>query len=142
MAKLEFFGGLYLNDDNQVIIPTRVLLGTGVAGAKKIKMGPQAKAGIIIDKDAVLEYPGMNGGDIKKLYDDKSHVTQDLVVVQRNRIVRTRPIFNEWSVTIEVEFIPDIIQKERIVDLFDQAGLLCGLGDWRPQYGRFSVEEV
>lgn len=59
--------------------------------------------------------------------------------------IRFRPEFPEWSVTVPVRF-STAITLEQIVNLFNQAGFSCGIGEWRPQkdgpYGMFHVEGV
>lgn len=139
LAKLEFFAGLYTNEDKKVVIPTRVLYGVAINGAKKMKLGQVAKAGLFIGKDAILEFQDKNTS-VEELYNNKKYVYKTPVVVQRNRIIRTRPIFNDWSIEIEVEYLPDVISKDDVKEIFEKAGILVGIGDWRPQYGRFEVE--
>lgn len=61
----------------------------------------------------------------------------------KGRNLLHRPILKEWELDFEVSFdeteIPSTIMKE----LFDIAGRIAGLGDWRPQkkgpYGKFQV---
>ena len=65
-----------------------------------------------------------------------------LVVVQRNRIERTRAKFDDWTLT----FVLDA--KDKLVDQLqlESRGRRIGLRDWRPErsgdYGRFEVEEI
>jgi len=48
--------------------------------------------------------------------------------------------FPTWSVTIEVEFLPSLLNRNEVVEIFETAGFREGLGDWRPKFGRFSVK--
>jgi len=63
------------------------------------------------------------------------------VVVQRNAITRMRPAMKEgWK----AEFImlvtePGYVSPAMLQQVVSQAGRLCGLGDFRPTYGRFMV---
>jgi hypothetical protein len=56
-----------------------------------------------------------------------------------------RPKFPRWGFEITVEVNEDLVNVEKIMDLFEIAGRQCGLGDFRPgtkgQFGRFSVKE-
>ena len=43
LARLEFLGGLYADDQGRAVLPGEVIEGTIVAGAKKTKKGKDAK---------------------------------------------------------------------------------------------------
>lgn len=38
--------------------------------------------------------------------------------------------------------VPTLLERTDIWDLFAIAGAQEGIGDWRPKYGRFTVEAV
>lgn len=139
LAELEFFAGLYLYND-AVVLPTRMLLAAFISGAKKIKAGPVAKAGCFFSNHATLEYEGSKV--IEELWKDSTHVLTSVVKIGTASVLRTRPIFETWSVDIEMLYDPEIINKQTVMTAWDKAGQLCGFGDWRPQFGRFAVEMV
>src|SRR5512147_548873 len=60
LARLEWYGSLYL-DEGRPCIPGEVLEATFLAGSKKKKKGPQAKAGVFCDQNFPLVYNGSNG---------------------------------------------------------------------------------
>ncbi|QZD26289.1 hypothetical protein [Salmonella phage vB_Si_DR094] len=53
-----------------------------------------------------------------------------------------RPIFRDWSVEFGLMFDEEQITKEELLMVLENAGNLCGVGDWRPRFGRFSVEVI
>jgi len=64
------------------------------------------------------------------------------VVVQRQRILRARPRYDDW----ELEFTirnedPTIIPAEMLKKIIIDAGRWYGLGDFRPEYGLFQLKE-
>ena len=64
------------------------------------------------------------------------------VVVQRSRILRARPRFDEW----ELEFYiinkdPQILLRDTMRRIVEAAGKWIGLCDYRPEFGLFNVEE-
>jgi len=66
-------------------------------------------------------------------------IFQKFVVVQRNRILRSRPLFRKgWEVEFEL-ILQDDIDMEILKGLFEVAGSQYGIGDWRPKYGRFEL---
>ncbi len=152
VQKLEWFGGLYTNAEEEtvgdgdvrveasarVILPAVNLEALIVEGAKKQRKGKQAKAAVFIEQDPLLDYSGPK--EVNDLYGTGRH---SLVVGVRNRqsrIMRTRPIFREWSVSFAVTYDDRSIDKGQIVEALEAAGRQVGVGDWRPKFGRFQVE--
>jgi len=141
MGRLEWFASLYLNDKKQVVIPDYVLKATLVNAAKKSKEATTAKSSIIVEADAVLEYTGAK--DIKKLYSEGNNKSYTAVKVNMgSSVMRTRPEFAEWALAFNVTFMPDLIEEAAVKRFVDVAGRVVGLGDWRPEHGRFSVVSV
>ena len=67
------------------------------------------------------------------------------VVIQKARVVRYRPKFDEWELDFTLRLMDDQLQVKTIKEILDYAGLYCGLGDFRPQrggkFGKFTVIE-
>jgi hypothetical protein len=64
------------------------------------------------------------------------------VVVQRNRILRARPRFDQWELKFEIiNNDSTIIHRDTLRKILEDAGKYYGLGDFRPEYGTFRVEE-
>lgn len=137
--RLEFLAGLYLDSEQRVIVPSHLIEATLIGGAKKVKMGPAAKAGLIVDEDALLDY----GAQIapEKLL-GAGYVLRVRVKVGQSAVMRTRPLFPKWSIRFRVLFNDEIISARSILEAARHAGQSVGLGDWRPKYGRFTVEQV
>lgn len=68
-------------------------------------------------------------------------VERHRVLVQRNAITRSRPaLFTGWQATFELSVLtPEYISKQELNKTIQYAGIMCGLGDNRPTYGRFQV---
>ncbi len=64
------------------------------------------------------------------------------VVLQRSAISRVRPMFREgWTVSFRVVVLaPEFIGPDWLHDLVSRAGRFVGLGDFRPDYGRFRMD--
>lgn len=63
------------------------------------------------------------------------------VVVQRQRIVRHRPLFDKWRLEFEIEIFNENIDTKTLKEIFTYAGRFIGIGDYRPRHGRFVVEK-
>jgi hypothetical protein len=63
--------------------------------------------------------------------------------INRTPDVRTRPIFPEWACTVNISYVRDSLTEQAVFNLLGAAGLIVGLGDWRPQkggpFGRFTL---
>jgi len=136
MAKIEFFGSLYMGADGPVI-PAENIEAVLIEGAKKVRRGVDAKAGLYVLEHAKLEYDGPK--EAEALWSDESFRSRVPVRVQKARIMRTRPIFKSWSLTIHVEYEDSLLNQADVVEFSKKAGSIVGLCDWRPKYGRFSV---
>ena len=138
MAKVEFFGGLYTKD-GVIGIPDKCIESMLIEGAKKNRLGKAFKAGVMCKNDFHrLKFKGSN--DPEKLYEDGGYVYRELVKVTTSKIVRTRPMFSEWSLDVEVLFLSEVVTKKQVKEAFEIAGQLVGLGDYRPKFGRFNVK--
>lgn len=73
------------------------------------------------------------------------HVDSRAVVIPatKGRILRHRPMFNEWSINFDLQINLDLIAESTVKEIVSNAGVLVGVGDFRPArkgpYGRFSV---
>jgi len=139
MARLEWLGALYLAEGVPCIpgyVLEATLIGRGGA-ARKQKMGKQAAAGLYVTADFPLEYDGPR--DPKDLWLLEAFRFQTLVRVGQARIMRTRPIFNEWAASVSIEVEPDLVNVADAKLWMAIAGRESGLMDWRPKFGRFEV---
>jgi hypothetical protein len=137
MARIEFMAGLYVNHDGEPFWPAENLLGMLIAAAKKSKDGPRAKSGINILVEHPLEYKGPK--DPVAMFADDNFRSTMAVRVGQARIMRTRPIFRDWAMLVEVAVDTDIVNPQTVMEWLSVAGAQVGLSDFRPRYGRFEV---
>lgn len=69
---------------------------------------------------------------------------EDIVRVGINGTdLRYRPVFDEWSTTLEVTYIKSVISRDTVLSLIDAGGLTVGVGEWRPERkGDFGTYEL
>lgn len=139
MARIEFLGGLYMGEAGPCI-PGELIEATLIAAAKKNKRGMQAKAGLLSDGMHPVQYEGPRGAD--DLWADERFRLVAGVRVGQNRIMRTRPIFRDWSAEIFVDFLPGQLNRADVAEMVRIAGEVVGIGDWRPRFGRFSAQAL
>ena len=139
MSRIEFFGGIYIDEKGHPCIPGENLESMIIEGAKKIRRGPAAKSGIICDGNFHLGYTGPKS--VEALFANDNFVDIRPVGVQRSKVMRTRPIFKEWKLSFVVTYDEGIVNESEVVQFIENAGQSCGLGDYRPRFGRFRIEE-
>ncbi|MFQ6026815.1 MAG: hypothetical protein ACE5Q6_04785 [Dehalococcoidia bacterium] len=62
------------------------------------------------------------------------------VVVQRARIHRARPRFDDWALDFDLTVLDPIIAPDTARTILESAGQYNGLCDFRPLYGLFQVD--
>lgn len=62
------------------------------------------------------------------------------VVIQRARVMSWRPMFKEWSCTFTIELADEMLNVSDVKQILEAAGRFKGVGDFRPEHGRFIVE--
>ncbi len=139
LSDLEWEAGLYLNDKQQPIIPGEMIEAMMIAAGKKKSQGPKFKAGMMCDGSWPVTYTGPK--NIAKLKKDTNFRLSVFAVISRSRILRTRPMFRDWSVEFVLSYLPEVLDETIIRHALKDC-LLLGLGDWRPKYGRFVVTKI
>jgi hypothetical protein len=137
LARHEFMGGLYVNEQGHPCIPGEVLEATIASGAKHTKKGKVAKSAIIVDGNFPVIYEGPKTPE--KLFEDDNFRHVCGVKVGQARVMRTRPKFNAWGVKFVVHYLPDVVDEREIATFVEDAGRVSGLCDGRPRFGRFNV---
>lgn len=142
LERLELMGGVYWHDQTGVYLPDDVLEGTLLGGARKRRAGESIRTGCqVLGNYNKLIYDGMEKiKTLEDIPDSGNHRFVKGVVLRGVRIMRARPIFRNWSVTFDLEYAQETINRERVIEYMMIAGAEVGLGDWRPKFGRFSVE--
>jgi hypothetical protein len=137
MGRREFFGSLYITS-GEPCIPAEMWEAALIKGAMKEKRGPAAKAGLLVEDNSPLVYDGPR--DPKALWEQENFRLRVAVKVGQAKVMRTRPRFVLWGAEVSVKFIPSLLNPREIRSFFETAGEQIGIGDWRPRFGRFSVE--
>ena len=145
LARLEWLAGIYRSADD-LVIPDYVIESAMIAGAKKSKRGPQAKCGMFFTEHALLEFDGkpdaINDDTLAGMFESGQFTHTIGVRVGMAKVMRTRPIFRNWSCIAMAQYDPDVLNLRDIEEIAADAGKLVGIGDWRPKHGRFLAEVI
>ena len=138
LARLEFLGGIYYNEESGVYVPGANLWATLIGGGKITKQGTAVQRGLIVSDNALtLIYNGPSTPE--ELYAHGEFTSRLSVKVGQNRVMRTRPMFEDWRLNAEIQVDETVLNLDSVVELARNAGEMVGLGDYRPSYGRFNV---
>lgn len=141
MARVEFEGGLYFDDVLGPYIPGGNFLASIQEGAKIKRGGKKVERGVtILEFELPLIYRGprtveglWNGGD-------SEFIDLRPVKVAQSRVDRCRPYFKDWQIQGTAIIDESVLEEAEFRDYVMLAGKMAGLGDFRKQYGRYTVE--
>lgn len=141
--RFEWEGGLYWDDKLGPVIPGDNIEACIKEGAQKSRLGRDVVAAMWTTESVFkLEYDGPRTKD-KLFKSAQIFMKRKGVVVGQSRVMRCRPMFpTGWKLPFTVEYDESVINGKDIVKAMNDAGALIGLGDWRPKFGRFTVEIV
>lgn len=136
---------LYLNDDGKPSVPNPNLLRCIMDGGSFFKSG---RSKITTQKSSLVPACAMIE-EIMVPIESKDGWSIDTRPVRipatGGRILRHRPLFNDWRLTFNLQLDETIISEKLMRDIVDAAGQRIGLGAFRPAckgiYGRFKVVE-
>jgi len=141
--RTEFIGGFYFDEKCGPCIPADNLQAMLTEGARKRKLGKQVEALVQVTEPSdgaigyKLEYKGSR--DPEKMFEDERHRFTKSCKIGQSAVMRTRPRFPDWQLAFDIEITEGGPTKEQIQEALEDAGLLIGLGDWTPRYGRFEL---
>lgn len=137
---LEWRAGFY-EHEGRVVVAADNVLATVLQGARKSREGKGVEAGVIeTEPQFFLEYEGPQS--IDGLRGNPRFCDYRSVVVSGRRIMRARPFFRQWQLTIGLLFDKEIINREQLWKALEIAGERVGLCERRPRWGRFVVEKI
>jgi len=139
IARLEFMGGLYLDDAGDFIIPDKNIKAMLGEAAKTFKQGKACKEGVTVMNPSKLAYDGPKSAEqrFKSRCYRREPLKQGMAV-----IVRTRPQFRNWDAELEIYYDESLVDPETLNQWLDTAARLKGIGDGRPNFGRFDIVET
>ncbi len=158
VARVEWEGGLYIHE-GKIQLPARVIKGTLINGGKKNKKGQQFINGVEVPEHTPVIYPGQQMLlPITPKHEDyipspaldpfftEEHMWRTSVVnpgsVKKTRVMRTRPIFYQWSMTFTILLDTEVLNRDDFVMGCDAAGKMVGFCERTSpeKFGRFTVE--
>lgn len=141
IALSEWRSSLYHDDVEGPYVPGIAVESMLVEAAKMQKLGKHFTRGVMVLEDICpLQYEGPR--TIAGLQADSGFTDCRSVRVQLAKVMRYRPIFRNWSIIVTAAFNPEVVNADDVIKAMNDGGAMVGLLDYRPRFGRFSVEIV
>lgn len=139
LGHAEFVGGMYHDPELGPYLPGQNIERSIQDGGKITRSKPKVQRGLFITDDIVpLLYDGPR--EVEALWKDENYRSVLSVKVAQARVMRTRPLFREWSLEAEAMLDPSLLDISELRTIANTAGSMTGLGDYRPRYGRYIAE--
>lgn len=143
ISDLEWESGAYWKDGLGLYMPAENVEATIKNGAKANKKGKDIEKYVSVTD---LYIPFFYGENLTKeeLIANYDYRDTRIMTVQRAKVLRTRPRFDQWSIIFNLMYDDTKIDIDTIVNAMEYAGSYVGLCDSRPKYGKFTtiIEEV
>ena len=129
---------VWRNDKDELCVPGEYLR-QAIIHAAKFKQDPRSPRKSAMDLFKAGIVPITNLSTLKTKNWDYLHTCR--VTVQRAGINRTRPAMKQgWTASFSLQvLLPEYIDPVLLRDVVETSGRLIGLGDFRPTYGRFGI---
>lgn len=153
--------GAWLDDNGVPTVNHTAFRACLEAAARKEKEGPDVREGLLVLETTKFFFQGRqeffpDGQSLEKTQenfellcsrdwnDSEGGLAYSVpVTVQRAKLLRTRPRFQEWSAEFLVQYDPDLVDQRKLKKWATTAGQRIGIGDWRPAksgtFGRFTL---
>jgi hypothetical protein len=139
LKAIEWQAAMYADEMNRPCWPGECIESMIISAAKKLKLGQTVKSAVFCAENWPILFERKGAKTVSAIADDPSFYHTCSVKIGQNRIMRTRPIFRDWSLKFDVQYNDEHIELDTLQDIIKIAGAQIGLSDYRPKYGRFIV---
>lgn len=139
ISDLEWRIGIYWDSNVGLYVPNECIMGTLVDGAKMNRNGSTVLKAVQVSESIIPLDIGEQQNYEKMLNDVRFRDVRS-VVINRSRVIKTRPRFNTWRCEFDMVYDESVIDVATIALAFENAGKYCGLFDNRKNgYGRYTA---
>ena len=135
--RLEAREKAYRNKAGDYIIPGTMLKSCIINGAKMANLKSNRRSLATYLKGAIFIEDASLGKD------DCDYLDERIIPTKNGADIQVRPAFTEgWTAHAEITVVDDAISWTDLETAIQTAGMYCGIGSHRPDFGRFTLEEV
>lgn len=133
--RIQWEASLYWTDELGPYLPAENIQASIKEGAKLTKRGKEIDRALLIVDPAMLIYDGPRSLD--DLYDGGFRDRRTVKMNGRTRVPCTRARFNAWKTASSGYLDTERLNLRDLQTILDAAGRFCGIGDYRPKFGRY-----
>jgi len=145
MSRNDWEASAYWNDESKTFfLPDTVVIACIRSGATASKRGRD------IDRAVIVNEADIPVGGIEKhrtldaYFEDKAFVLSGPCKIPPKTgalVWKSRCMMpTGWTLEFTLDFEESLIEKATLIEAMKTAGAMCGVGGWRPKFGRFLVE--
>jgi len=145
MAMNDWEASAYYNDEtNTFFLPDTVIIACIRAGATAAKRGRDIDRACIVNETDVPILGVSKHNSLDGYWGDKAFRLSGPAKIPPKTgalIWKTRCMMpTGWTLEFTVDFEDSMIEKATLIEAIKTAGAMCGIGGWRPKFGRFLVD--
>jgi hypothetical protein len=138
----EFAAAFYLLPDGSPGMPCSAFKAAVVSAGRLF--GKSVPMTLIRQSVFVAGLLGSDGVMLTKI-EGEPEMREDVVRIGNGGTdLRYRPMFREWSATLDITYLGAALSQESVLSLIDAGGSTCGIGEWRPErrgdFGTFRLD--
>ena len=131
----------YFNAKGELILPGKVIKGMLKNSAKSSgfkQPGKRANYNNLIKSLIFIQDEPVMDQQFKEVVESPTFVT-----IQKSKVLRIFPKLNNWSTTVKITIADsDKLEVSVLDDLMAFGGSFVGVGDYRPEFGRFKANRI
>lgn len=129
---------LYRDGGGGIVVPSLAIMACLRKSATNFKVPGRGKKTY---KDFIYAGIKVEPVDIPLITEDGWKVDLRPVVINRARIVKARPKFDNWALSFQMEITDVVITPDVLKEMLSDAGRYNGLLDFRPLFGLFELKQ-
>lgn len=135
----DFKASLYVHTDGWYGFPANGFKQSAVGACRYVEgiTMVMARGCIFVEPDG----EDAEGVDLVRIEGDGPHMREDMVRISMGTSdIRYRGEFRKWRANIRVRYNANIITPEQLINLFNLAGMHCGIGEGRPSAPKTTMD--
>jgi hypothetical protein len=145
MSRNDWEASAYFNDETKTFfLPDTVIIACIRSGATAAKRGRDIDRAVIVNETDIPLGDVTQHKSLDAYYADKSFCLSGPAKIPPKTgalIWKTRCMMpTGWTLEFTLDFEESMIERNTLIEAMKTAGAMCGIGGWRPKFGRFLVE--
>jgi hypothetical protein len=143
----DFESSAYWDEDKKEFYLTdSIVMATIKCGAQACKKGKDVERGLIITETEIYIEHSKKFKSLEQAFENSSYRLEVPCKIPPKTgalIWKARCMIpTGWKIVFNIEYDDDIIATKSVIDANVTAGIMSGVGGWRPKFGRFTAKAI